>query len=281
MKPNQRIKYGILDVGNAVDLDHPLNRGRVAWWYTPPGLGAGSRLLDLLGRFHGTLTNGPRWMSGRRGEVGLEFAAASSQLVSAGTLPILPSGSAWSAAFTLTPNAKNGSARTVIAKRSSFANANISFCVAIRASDDPAPNRLVAFTTTTLREGPTLAVGRSQRVVVAGNSSAANFFVDGNLATSVASSTLAGLGTVAPLGIGGLVTEASEYYDGYLADLSVWSRALTADEIEQDYRLSLANYQTPDSPLRWLGTRSYFLPGGGASRVCPSLFTSGIFGQRK
>jgi hypothetical protein len=39
--------------------DHPLNKGRVAWWLNVPHWQGGTTWRDLLGRYHGTLTNMP------------------------------------------------------------------------------------------------------------------------------------------------------------------------------------------------------------------------------
>lgn len=49
-----------LDLGNPV-ADHPLTRGLVAWWLPLPNNSGGSRLFDIRGTNHGTLTNGPTW----------------------------------------------------------------------------------------------------------------------------------------------------------------------------------------------------------------------------
>lgn len=63
----------IIDLGNAVEWDHSLNRGLVGWWMATPGMGAGGRLVDLVGRNHGTLTNGPAWMAGSNGFASISF----------------------------------------------------------------------------------------------------------------------------------------------------------------------------------------------------------------
>jgi hypothetical protein len=50
-------QFGPVAADSAVNRDHPLNRGKVAWWIQAPGVPAGgSRLVDLYGRNHGTLT---------------------------------------------------------------------------------------------------------------------------------------------------------------------------------------------------------------------------------
>lgn len=57
-----------VDWDNPVDMDHPLNRGLVAWWMAGEGPYWGGPLFrDLVpkssrgGGNHGTLTNGPTW----------------------------------------------------------------------------------------------------------------------------------------------------------------------------------------------------------------------------
>lgn len=63
-----------LNLGNLANRNASLNRGRMAWWLTLQGGGyyGGTRLLDLMGENHGTLTNGPTWQSaqGRPGGSG-------------------------------------------------------------------------------------------------------------------------------------------------------------------------------------------------------------------
>jgi len=54
---------GFIDLGNPVSA-HPLNRGLVGWWLPMPNNSGGSKLFDIKGRFHGTLTNGAAWRSG-------------------------------------------------------------------------------------------------------------------------------------------------------------------------------------------------------------------------
>jgi hypothetical protein len=52
---------GLLNYGNPVNRQAPLNRGLVSWWMNLPQRRGGTRFLDLCGRHHGTLTNGPTW----------------------------------------------------------------------------------------------------------------------------------------------------------------------------------------------------------------------------
>lgn len=78
-----------VDWQQPVNLDCPLNRGLISWWLAGENpFWGGGRFLDLMGRNHGTLTNGPTWGGalGRPGGFGaLNFTAASSQYVPIGT----------------------------------------------------------------------------------------------------------------------------------------------------------------------------------------------------
>lgn len=53
--------------GDPVNRAHPLNRGLVSWWLPLPWYSSGPRLIDIAGKNHGTLTNGPTWMPGPNG----------------------------------------------------------------------------------------------------------------------------------------------------------------------------------------------------------------------
>lgn len=57
---------GNINLTNPVNWQHPLNKGLVAWWIGLPGR-TGNVLYNLVGRNHGTLTNGPTWRAGPNG----------------------------------------------------------------------------------------------------------------------------------------------------------------------------------------------------------------------
>ena len=71
-----------IDYRNPVS-NSPLNRGLVSWWLALPQTMGGARLIDLCGRYHGTLTNSPTWTSaaGRSGWGALKYVSASTQYV--------------------------------------------------------------------------------------------------------------------------------------------------------------------------------------------------------
>lgn len=54
-----------LDQFDPVDRDHPLNRGRFAWWLVPTGANVGRMFVDLMGRYHATPRGNPApWVGG-------------------------------------------------------------------------------------------------------------------------------------------------------------------------------------------------------------------------
>lgn len=75
-----------IDLGNPV-ADHPLNRGLLGWWLPLPNNSGGSRLFDIKGGRHGTLTNGPTWAAGPSAAQALSFDGSDDHWIS--TLPSL------------------------------------------------------------------------------------------------------------------------------------------------------------------------------------------------
>lgn len=76
------MNLGRINLSNPVNRAHPLNRGLVSWWLPLENTDDGPTLRDIAGRNHGTLTNGPTWVSGLDGFKSLNFVPASSQWVS-------------------------------------------------------------------------------------------------------------------------------------------------------------------------------------------------------
>lgn len=89
---------GLVCTGDAVNLDHPLNRGLVSWWLALPDQQRGVIFRDLCMRNHGTLVNSPLW-EGDRGKPGgcgsllfngsTQYVENASPTPSASTMPTL------------------------------------------------------------------------------------------------------------------------------------------------------------------------------------------------
>jgi hypothetical protein len=63
----------LLNLRQPLKRNHPLNRGLVSEWVVIPGLAGGSKLYDIAGLSHGTLVNGPTWLSRSGGFGSLSF----------------------------------------------------------------------------------------------------------------------------------------------------------------------------------------------------------------
>lgn len=124
----------ILNQFSDINYRHPLMRGIVSRWKVVPNFVGGSRFVDLCGRNHGVLTNGPLWSSamGRPGGSGsILFNAANQYITCPGLANIIGgrnklSWSTWVYHSSLNNNSflvrnslsfdvtTNGSARTVV-----------------------------------------------------------------------------------------------------------------------------------------------------------------------
>jgi hypothetical protein len=67
-----------------------------------------------------------------------------------------------------------------------------------------------------------------------------------------------------PLTIGSLQTLANQFFPGYMDDVCIWSRALSAFEAAADYQLSRQGY--PDV-LNRLSNRVYSIPAATSTLV--------------
>jgi hypothetical protein len=232
-------QLGPVAADSAVNRDHPLNRGRIAWWLQAPGTAnGGGRLVDLCGRYHGTLTNmtSASWKSTQQGEPGLNFVGASSQYVTFSSLTSLnfAGGSlAWWLYPTLAFN--DGATHGWFGPSS--------------GGDNPSFQK---FSTGNLFCGWT-----GGRVTVA--ASAANYtqntwqrymftWVSGGTHTlyrnGVSLGTATG-GTVSAANVAmmmGRCVPSSGFFTGGIRDQSIWSRTLSAAEVLSDYNLSRQGY---------------------------------------
>src|SRR5436309_788509 len=82
-------RYHAVAADGAVDWDHPLNTGKVGWWFAPSGVSAAGGVIKDLARkwrpgVDGTLTNSAGWKSGS-----LEFIDGSTNWVNCGTISAL------------------------------------------------------------------------------------------------------------------------------------------------------------------------------------------------
>jgi hypothetical protein len=80
----------LIDLGNPVAWDHPLNRGLLHWWLPLPNNHGATRCHDIAGDRTGTLSSGMTWGgTGRPGAVGRSIVGASTHNVDCGRVTAL------------------------------------------------------------------------------------------------------------------------------------------------------------------------------------------------
>lgn len=101
-----------LNLTDPVERSHPLNYGLFGEWAVAPGIAGGGILRNLLGRNHGTLTNGPTWggAQGRPGGFGAINLDGSDDCIVCPTVPVIPDNGAFTLAAWLRNNSDSSSA---------------------------------------------------------------------------------------------------------------------------------------------------------------------------
>jgi len=241
--------------GRPVNLQAPLNRGLVAWWLNIPLRRGGGRFLDLLGRQHLTLTNGPLWSSKRpQGRWGAIDFDGTNDYASLGA--------------PLNPSVYGANPRTV------------SFWFNSRASDTAATKRMIYFATsgssgqemTIFYEDNGVSIAFNGHRVIFQKSalslntwyhfaavipvgatltSAVLGYIDGrnySFATEAGSAQTLNTTATDAFAIGAGPTGASPF-NGLLDDVRVYNRALSTDEVLALYLAARGGYQRE---LNWL-----------------------------
>lgn len=262
-------RYHAVAADGAVDWDHPLNRGRALWLYTPPGVAAaGSRWLNLCDpRTGGTLTNmvpgatsgwAPTTRPGGLAEV--RFDGVDDLVILTDAPALHPAAALTYAAWVRTDSLTV--AQQAIRGVDSALGATYGFTLSLNAVT--LGKYLFALKTAgdNLLEATTPDTGW-HRVVATYDGATQRLYVDGALVATQAATGAVSYGTGAMLLGRVSSTTGALPFAGRLDDVSVWNRALPAAEVQADYDLSRNGYRVPDSPLRWLSTRTYFVPRGG------------------
>lgn len=228
--------HGTLCIADAVNWGHSLNRGLVSWWLALPGMQRGVVMRDIARRNHGTLVGGPLLETRPDGFGSVFFDGTDDRvdLVSA-------------------PSVANGVTYTAWIRPSTVAASNY----AIRS------NKKTIFATTgaSLRWWAdsdlanvddnvfTLAVDEWRFVGVTQVGTTYAFYVDGKPGRTGTTSALDDAADKA--NIGSFAT--AFLWNGGLADVRDYNRALSATEMRALYRQARAGY--PDllnwHPYRW------------------------------
>jgi hypothetical protein len=239
-------RYNYVDPTNAVNWAHPLNRGRVAWWLTPPGVGGGgSRLLDLAGRNHGTLINMvPSTTSGWQPNGGfssLAFDGVNDYVLTPFTTAL--NDFTVSATFFSATSPGLGNFGRIVDKN---------FATGFWLGSDGATGTGTSWGGGIVNAPftyVTLSNFAWHRITMTRRGTTKTIFGDGGSVSATA--TVSGI----PLSLEpvrfGQTHDLAAPFNGRIDEVSIWNRALSPMEVALDYQLSRIGYRVPDSPLNW------------------------------
>lgn len=257
-----------IDPAQPLDLSHDYCKGLVAKWGTLTGgqWGRGTLLRDLVSRGHnnaGTLTNGPTWVSGPGGFMGLSFDGTDDRVDASLADLTTFSVSLW-VRFVADP-----AAFTTIASRG-YDGTNQTWFLDTRpnvpGSGGGNTPRLIcagSYNGTTTRGAVTTTdfTGNREwhRILGVWTPTRTDIYLDGLLQATTATAQAIPSGNIKGLNVGYLDVAGtpSRFLTGKAADITIWSRALTAAEVALDYSLACRDYRGPDSPYRWITGRSF------------------------
>ena len=252
----------VVDPGNAIDWDFPVNRGLVGRWQVLPNIAAGGRWVDLAGQNHGTLTNmGTGWgwkptsRGGAGGQVNFDGSSSFVQLGAANYGAVLTI-AAW-----MRP--------TTLPSVSSIIGWTVDGGPQFRVETSGSP-RWVKQNNADIGLGTagSVVAGMWSRVVGSYNSTTGAFAFWVNGKPQGSGTNIQAVGYSSPR-----IGRASsvDYLDGAIDDVRVITRYWTNADAIADFDDSSTGYR---SSLRWFSTRSYSLPASGSSGVGTSSGTS-------
>lgn len=236
-----------IDLGNPV-AGHPLNYGRVLWLYGLSNNSGGRTWFDLRGAYPGTLTNGPTWEATGRGDAGLLCSAAAA--AGAGSGAALPSAFALPATGDFTAAAwfrTSTAAEQVILSNNNGQSGRFDFKAASLSSGT---YRLFVF----LNSGASLTLfgatatndGLWHRGALTRAANTWTLYLDGRADGTTTNGGSVNTTTAFRVGLRPMTQQG---LTGAVADVGVWTRALSADEVWSDYVWSRGGYRS-GGPLR-------------------------------
>lgn len=255
----------LLDYSQPVNRGSPLNRGLVSRWQVVPWYASGPRWLDLCGRNHGTLTNGPTWQEangrpGGSGSIRFDGSNDRAQLASASYSGAQGSVSAWVRPSGVTSGTLaaffgvggSGTGQWILSLRPSGSSYRLEFYQKSDAAGTT--NFLINAGNYTYPDGVWV------HLTVTADGSAWNLYENGkiqpgawivvtgsNAGTWIGSTTIAS--PVATIGSTYLSGSYQYPWKGALDDVRVWERALSSGEAKAVYDDSRAG--SPQT-LNWV-----------------------------
>jgi len=272
---SRRLYYGDL-----VNRASPLNRGLVSWWLAVPWYMSGPRLIDIAGRNHGTLTNGPTrgGTSRPKGYGQLEFVNSSDQYVDCGRITAIDGAAALTMTcwcYTSSTTVPHGFGRAAAANNRvsvQFAGDGFLYWIIDTGSGQ-------GYNYQTRAGTPGSGVGWHHYCMVFDGSQAGSARIAGYI-DGVAQSLAAGINGPTSLpsdsssfAIGRSQNSSSFSATGYADDSRLYSRALSAIEVRLLYLASLGGYQ---NEFNWQRYPVFGTDQGGAALVYQYLTLLGV-----
>jgi hypothetical protein len=221
----------LIDPGNPVKLAHPLNRGLVAWWYGLPNNGGGTRWFDLLGRYPATLTNGPVWSGQQQYGGALKFDGTNDYAEVSGSTDLV-----YNTGMSVACWVSTGSFAQFLSFVTKGAEGNASLCYDLSCANTGSDfnfsigNPVTRCSTSTNN----YSTGRWYRLLGVYDGNGSVLYIDG-VSKATATPGAVTMSTAKPIRFGGTPDDARWYANAHVADVSLWSRALSASEAAADY----------------------------------------------
>jgi len=238
-------RFHAVAADDAIDRDHPLNTALLFWLMAPPGIpGAGGIVTDLTNKSNGALTavasGANPWIQTPRGDTGINFT---------GVNYIVPAVQSLPATFTIVTWVRQVGAAAGTYYSVYSSTSNIGFWLKSQHINWFAGGDLAVGATT-------MASGQWYRVGYTYDGTTLIGYVNGvQDSSSTSSITLSSTYWIGADGGG-----PSELFTGQMSDFKFYNQPLTAVEMAADYEFVVQGYQTPDSPLKWVSTQSWFVP---------------------
>ncbi|MFO0960858.1 MAG: LamG-like jellyroll fold domain-containing protein [Isosphaeraceae bacterium] len=220
--------------------EHPLNRGRLAWWMPTPGRLGGGTLFDLMGASHASAVNGAAWDAR-----GVAFAAAAARYFKA---PAPSPGTLGAITFAVRYTPATTGWYPLLQRFSGFDG----YADGLRIAFGVQPNNVwyadgrACFAIAADASG--LAPGSEYFDVLTVGAAPGTGYAEPTIyhnGAALAPSTCVSTGplndtSALPIWIG--VDRGPSYANGWTREASVWDRALSAAEVAQLYAESRAGY---------------------------------------
>lgn len=250
-----------------VNWESPLNRGLVSWWMAGEGpYWGGPRFLDLCGRNHGTLTNGPVWQGARRlGGFGRLSFDGTNDYVSCGVsgLPTIEGAKTISCWATYDGTTDRRILFSLVKDDSSGAGNSVSLEVAGVFSTQSVQFNQWGGAAVSYAFIHHIAADEPFHIIAAGSSSVHLIYINGRDITSFSDPTTQ-TGTSGVCRIGSFNSAfPSPYHNRTLDDVRVWNRIVSPSEARAIYEDSRQGYPTTLNyyrPLRYFDMGA--APGG-------------------